>query len=170
MDEPAVVVGRVMKAHGVHGEVAVRNRSDNPERWVADAVVFLPDGRRLTVASARPHADRLLVSFAEVTDRGGAEAIRGKELSVPVSWLPALPEGQWWPHDLEGCVVRTESGRALGELRSVEFNPANDIWVVVDDPGTETLIPALRWILVEVDVTSKRIVVRDVPGITEPGD
>ena len=170
MDEPAIVVGQVMKAHGVRGEVAVRNRSDNPDRWVAGATVFLPDGRPLEVASVRPHGDRMLVTFRGVDDREAADAIRGAELSIPVSWLPDLQEGEWWPHDLEGCAVTTEAGRDLGTVRAVEFNPANDIWVTVDEAGVETLVPALRAVLVDVDTAAKRIVVRDLPGLTIPDD
>ena len=170
MPEPTTVVGQVTKAHGVRGEVAVRNRSDNPDRWTPGATVFLPDGRALLVASVRPHGERLLVIFAGVDDREAADAIRGAELSIPVSWLPDLPEGAWWPHDLEGCAVTTESGRELGTVRAVEFNPANDIWVTVDEAGVETLVPALRSILVDVDVAARRIVVRDVPGLTAPDE
>lgn len=168
MDEPAIVVGQVTKAHGVRGEVVVRNRSDNPGRWSEGAVVFTPEGTQLTVAAVRPHGDRLLVTFAQVHGRDEAESLRGAELTIPVSWLPELPEGEWWPHDLEGCSVTTEAGTALGILREVEFNPANDLWVVVDGDGQETLVPALRSILLDVDVSAKRIVVRDVPGITAP--
>ena len=48
-------------------------------------------------------------------------------------------------------------------------NPANDLWVTVE-AGSETLIPALADVLIEVDVERKRIVVRDVPGLTVPED
>ena len=168
MDEPTVVVGEVTRAHGVHGEVAIRNRSDNPHRWVPGGVVRTPAGLALSISRVRPHADRILVTFAEVTDRATAESLRGAELSVPVSWLPPLGEEEWWPHELEGCRVTTEAGRDLGVLTEVVFNPANDLWVAIDATGNETLVPALRWILVEIDVVAKRIVVRDVPGITVP--
>ena len=103
-------------------------------------------------------------------DRTAAEALRGAELSVPESSLPPLQDGEWWPHDLEGCRVRTEAGRDLGTLTEVIFNPANDLWVSVDEAGVETLVPALRSLLVEVDVAAKRVVVRDVPGLTVPED
>lgn len=168
MDEPTVVVGVVTRAHGVRGEVAIENRSDNPERWVAGAVVGTPDGRTLTVAAVRPHGGRLLVTFDGVADRTAAEALRGAELSVPRSWLPPLGEGEWWPHQIEGCRVLTEAGRDLGVVAEVVFNPANDLWVAVDDAGAETLVPALKDLLVEVDVVAKRIVVREVPGLTTP--
>ncbi len=168
MDEPTVVVGVVTRAHGVRGEVAVQNRSDNPDRWVAGAVVFTPEGRVLTVETVRPHGDRLLVTFDGVADRTAAEALRGVELSVPRSSLPPLAEGEWWPHQVEGCSVITEAGRDLGVVTEVVFNPANDLWVAVDETGAETLIPVLKDLLVEVDVDARRIVVRDVAGLTAP--
>lgn len=170
MSEPTIVVGQVTKAHGVRGEVAVRNRSDNPERWVPGATVFAPDGRELTVRAVRPHGERLLVTFAQIDDRDAAEALRGAELTVPGTWLPDLGDGEWWPHDLEGCAVVTDDGRIVGTIREVEFNPANDLWVAVDADGRETLVPALASILVDVDVDAKRVVVRAVPGLTVPED
>ena len=89
---------------------------------------------------------------------------------VPESWLPELPDGEWWPHQLEGCRVLTESGRDLGILSEVIANPANDLWVAVDRSGKETIVPALKDLLVRVDAPAKRIVVREVPGLTAPED
>lgn len=169
MQEPAVVVGVVTKAHGVRGEVSVHSRSDNPDRWVPGGVVFTRSGRSLTIRAARPHGNRLLVTFEGVSDRAQAEGIRG-EVVVPEAWLPPPGEGEWWPHELEGCLVVTDSGRELGRVAEVVFNPANDIWVTVDDAGQETLVPALKDLLLDVDVAAKRVVVRDVPGLTAPDE
>lgn len=167
MEEPTIVVGLITKAHGVQGEVAVQPRSDNPERWVPGAVVYLA-GRPLVVESLRDRGrGRLIVRFAGIADKTAADALRG-EVLVPESWLPELPEGEWWPHQVEGCLIVTESSRELGRVSQVILNPANDLWVAVDDDGTETLVPALRHLLVDVDVGAKRIVVRDVPGLTVP--
>ena len=168
MDEPTVGVGLVTRAHGVRGEVAIQNRSDNADRWVPGAEVFTPAGRSLTVRDIRPHGDRLLVTFEGIDDREAAEALRGTELVVPESWLPDLGPGEWWPHQIEGCRVVTESGRQLGIVAQVIPNPANDLWAAVDDEGRETLVPALRDVLVEVDADGKRIVVKDIPGLTAP--
>jgi 16S rRNA processing protein RimM len=110
------------------------------------------------------------VSFEGVGDRDAADRLRGRELLIPESWLPRLPDGQWWPHQIEGCRVVTEEGRDLGVVGEVIANPANDLWVAVDDSGEETLVPALADLLVEVDVTAKRIVVRAVPGLTAPDE
>jgi 16S rRNA processing protein RimM len=168
MAEPTVVVGRITRVHGLRGEVSVQVLSDNPDRFVDGAHVFLEDGAELVVHSARPNGSRLLVAFEGVADRTAAEALRGKTLVVPESLLPALPEGEYWPHELQGCEVITETGRELGIVRDVVPNPANDLWVAVDERGAETLLPAIRQVIVEVDLESKRILVRDIPGLTAP--
>ena len=170
MDEPTVVVGLVTSVHGLRGEVSVQNRSDNPDRWRPGGEVLLPDGRRLTIEASRPHGRRLLVKFEGIEDRTEADRLRGATLVVPEEWLPPLPAGEWWAHQLRGALVRTSSGRELGVLSEVVANPANDIWIAVDDEGNETLIPVLAELLVDVDAARGRIVVRDVPGITAPDD
>jgi 16S rRNA processing protein RimM len=170
VDRPTIVVGVVAKPHGIRGEVSVQNRSDNRDRWRPDAVVFDRDGATYRVLGVRPQGDRLLVRFEGVDDRAAAEALRGRELLVPRSWLPSLGEGEWWPDQIEGCRVVTETGRGLGAVTEVIANPANDLWVVVDGSGAETLIPVTTEVLVDVDIDAGRIVVRDIPGLTTPED
>jgi 16S rRNA processing protein RimM len=166
--EPTIVVGVVTKAHGIRGEVAVEVRSDNPERFTDGASVFTPEGRELRIEHVHAHGQRTLVRFVGVADRTAAEALAGTILEVPESWLPGLADGEYWPFELEGCRVVTDAGRELGTVSEVIPNPANDLWVAVDADGTETLVPALRDVIVEVDVAAKRILVRDVPGLTAP--
>lgn len=168
MDEPTVVVGVVTGVHGLRGDVSVQNRSDNPDRWAPGGTVLGENGAVLTIETSRRHGRRLLVRFAGVADRSSAEALRGTVLVVPESWLPELPEGEWWAHQLEGCEVRTVTGRILGVVREVIPNPANDLWVAVDDQGRETLVPALADLLIDVDVAARSVVVDDVPGLTAP--
>ena len=166
--EPTVVVGRITRPHGVTGELNVQVLSEVPERFADDAVVTLEDGRSLTVASSRPHKDRLLVRFEGVVDRAQAVELQGEFLLVPESTSPSLPEGSWWDHRLVGCEVVTDTGKELGVLREVIHTQANDVWSVVDADGVETLIPVLKDVLVSVDVDARRVVVRDVPGLTTP--
>jgi 16S rRNA processing protein RimM len=168
VDEPTVVVGVVTGVHGLRGDVSIQNRSDNPDRWTPGGTVLREDGATLTIEMSRRQGRRLIVKFAGVGDRTAAEGLRGAVLVVPESWLPDLPEGEWWAYQLEGCEVRTASGRVLGIVKEVIPNPANDLWVAVDDEGNETLIPALADLLLDIDVNARTIVVGDVPGLTAP--
>ena len=168
MAEPTIAVGHVTRAHGIKGEVAVEVRSDEPGRFAEGATVFTESGRTLEIERSQHHGRRMLVKFAGVEDRTGAEALRGTVMVVPESWLAELPDGEYWPFQLEGCKVITESGRSLGIVKEVIPNPANDLWVAVDCEGAETLVPAIREVIVEVDIEAKRVLVRDVPGLTAP--
>jgi 16S rRNA processing protein RimM len=169
MDESTVAVGRITRAHGVQGELAVLVISEVPGRFADGETVWLEDGRTLTVESSRPHKDRLLVRFREVQTREQAEALQRALLVVPESLSPELPEGSWWDHRIVGCVIETDTGRALGTVHDVIHTAANDVWSAVDDGGTETLIPVLRDVILDVDMDAKRIVVREIPGLTIPG-
>jgi 16S rRNA processing protein RimM len=166
MDEPTVAVGRVARAHGVQGEVAVLVLSEVEDRFAPGATVWLEDGRALTVESSRPHRGRLLVRFREVRNREQAEGLQRSLLVVPESSSPSLPEGSWWDHQIEGCAVETDRGRALGTVREVIHTAANDVWSVVSEDGVETLVPVLNDVLASVDVGAKRIVVREIAGLT----
>ncbi|MGZ4146119.1 MAG: ribosome maturation factor RimM [Actinomycetota bacterium] len=167
-DEPTVVVGRVTRAHGVKGEVAVMVLTEVGERFEPGGVVYLEDGRRLSVAESRPHRGRMLVTFDGVRDRDAADNLVQRKLVVPESESPPLPDGSYWDHQLIGSEVVTESGRSLGELRDVIHTPANDVWSAIDQDGTETLVPAIADVVASVDVDAKRVIVREVPGLTAP--
>jgi 16S rRNA processing protein RimM len=165
-----IAVGRVARAHGVHGEVAILPLSEVETRFEPGSQLLVgEDGERaLIVAARRTHRSRPLVRFAGIDDRTTAEDLVGQYLFVPASATPALPEGSFWPHQLAGAHVVTVDGVALGRLREVIHTAANDVWVVEGPGGDEVLVPALRDVVLSVDVEGGRIVVAAVPGLTVP--
>ena len=162
-------MGRITRAHGVRGEVAVLVLSEVEERFDAGSRVAMEDGRTLTVRSARPHRSRLLVTFEEIPDRTAAEPLAGAYLFVRRTDVPAPPADAFWPHDLEGCEVLTESGRSLGTIAEIVHGEANDVWVASAE-GTEVLVPALKDVVASVDLAGRRVVVREVPGLIDEED
>ncbi len=158
-------MGRIARAHGIRGEVSIEPLSEVEARYAPGAELFLEDGRKLTVATARRHHRRLLVKFDQISDRDQAEALRGAVLVVPEDAVPAPPEGAYWVHQFVGLEVVTEDGRSLGRIREVQGNPANDLWVT----ESGTMIPAIREVVIRVDLEGGRVTVRDVPGLTGEG-
>ena len=164
-----IAVGRVTRSHGVRGEVSVLPLSQVGSRFEPGSRLIVEGlGRTVTVVAARPHHHHLLIRFDEIPDRTEAEALHGRYLLVSAADVPDLPEGEYWPHQLVGSEVVTEQGRPLGRIREVVHTQANDVWVADGAEGVEVLIPALRDVVLEVDVGSSRVVVREVPGLTAP--
>lgn len=135
------------------------------ERFAPGASLRRADAPALVVRALRHHGQRTMLRFEGVGDRNAAEGLRGTMLFVSPSELLALPEGRWWAHDLEGCEVVTDTGRALGRLTEVVDNPANDIWVA-HDGNREWLLPVLDDTILDVDLDARRITVADIPGLT----
>jgi 16S rRNA processing protein RimM len=131
-----VEVGRIGRAHGLQGEVAVTFLSDRPERRAPGAhlVARSPgaDDRDVVVASSRPHQERWLVRFEGVDDRTTAETFRGCTLHG--EGLPPEGDDELWVHDLVGCRVMDVDGAPLGTIVAVEANPAHDL-LVLDGGG-----------------------------------
>jgi 16S rRNA processing protein RimM len=164
-----IAVGRITRAHGVKGEVAVHVLTEVGSRFDPGEKVYLEqdESRPLSISSSRPHRDRLLVTFEEIPDREAAESLHGHYLFVAATSSPLPPDGAYWAHQLIGCRVSGDDGRDMGVVAEVIHTEANDVWVVVGD-GTQTLVPALKDVVQSVDVPGRRIVVRVIEGLTAP--
>lgn len=122
-------VGRVVRPHGLRGEVVVEMVSDRPERLAAGSVLH-GGSAPLEVAAARPHQGRSIVAFVGVVDREGAEALRGTVLRAP----PLEDPDVLWVHELIDADVVDAGGTPLGRVVAVEANPASDLLVLDTGP------------------------------------
>jgi 16S rRNA processing protein RimM len=169
-----VVVGRVAKAHGIRGELTVEIHTDEPDlRFAIDAAVRarLRDGtqRPLTVATARPHGERLLVRFAEVLTREVAESLRGALLLVDVADLPPSQDpDEFYDHELEGLAAELVDGTVVGTVLEVVHGPGGDLLAVKLPAGEEVLVPFAKAIVPQVDVAGGRVVLDPPEGLLEP--
>lgn len=118
-------VGRVVKPHGLRGEVVVDLTTNRTERLTAGTVLSTDRGP-LTVTRSSPFQNRWIVQFEGVSDREGADALRGVILRAePLEDPDAL-----WVHELIGAAVVDQAGTELGRVASVEANPASDLLVL----------------------------------------
>lgn len=165
-----VAVGRVVKVHGIRGELAVESHTDVPEqRFVTGAVLTAraKDGwsRTLTIAAARQHGSRLLVRFAEISDRDAAETVRGSLLLADTDDLSAIEDpDEFYDFQLEGLRAELADGTAIGTVTDVVHAPAGEL-LAVDSDGATTLVPFVRQIVVEVSLQAGRVVIDPPEGL-----
>ncbi len=149
-------VGRIVKAHGIRGEVIVDLVSNRPDLRLAPGAILSSDRGDMEVLTSTPHQNRWIVAFRGVEDRNAAETYRNTVLSA------APVEGDdetLWVHELIGSEVFDLSGRSYGPVEAVEANPASDLLVLSDD----RLVP-----LVFVKTRLRgRVVIDPPPGLLD---
>jgi 16S rRNA processing protein RimM len=128
-------VGRIVKAHGIRGEVIVDLVSNRPEVRLAPGSLLSSDRGDLQVLVATPHLGRWIVAFRGVEDRTSAETYRGTVLSAEP--LDDDDGDTLWVHELVGSEVFDLTGRSYGPVEAVEANPASDLLVL----SGERLVP-----------------------------
>ena len=145
-----VVVGVIIGAWGLRGDVKVQAHSDYPGRFVPGSSVYL-DNERCDILRVHGHKVGYVVGLDGVPDRTSAELLRGKTLTVPASELPGLDDDTFFYFDIIDMAVRTVDGDELGRIEEILSAGGNDVYVV---RGTdkEVLIPAARDYVDEVDV------------------
>lgn len=163
-----LAVGRIVKSHGVRGEVVVDVRTDDPDaRFAPDTVMRgrLPRGageRTFTVVSAREHGDRLLLRLDGVDDRTAADDLRGVVLVVDAESVTSGDDpDEFYDHEIIGVPVRTVGGDEIGTLADVLHLPGGDTLVVAVGEGDERrellvpfvaeFVPTVTTTLVEID-------------------
>jgi 16S rRNA processing protein RimM len=169
--EPAwLIVGRVGKPHGVHGDVLVDIDTDFPER--------LKEGVRFGLGAeggpeefheafrVRYHKGRWLLSVTGLRDRSTIESWRGRFLFLPEQALDDLPEGYYYEHHLIGLECVAPGGEVLGTVTAVDPGPGQTR-LVVRRGRRDFLVPYVPEIVREVDLAAGRLVVDAPPGLLD---
>ena len=153
-----ILVGEVLRSHGVAGWLVVKPIGTDPERLPALESVCLgeilyPVDRDRVVGRA------VLLKLVGVEDANQAAELRGKHIFIPFVQRVSLPEGQYFIDDLIGFAVVTAEGLAIGRLAEVWSMPANDVLVVRTPEEGQVLIPALKSAVRAIEREDRQIVV-----------
>ncbi len=161
-----LLVGRVLRPHGVRGELRVEMLTDYPERIATlDTVYVGASYQPYKPLGVRVHKGAMLLTLDGCADRDAAEALRGQPMHI--DWEDAVPleEGEYYHSQLVGLRVELEDGTPLGELVEVFEAPgANDVYVV-HGPRGEVLLPAIEDVIRSIDFEAQRMVIHPLPGL-----
>ena len=157
-------VGRVGRSWGLQGHVRVQSLTDFPERFAPGARVFI-DEQPYAIEACHWQRRTPCLLLSGVRSPEAADALRGRLLEVPDAEHPAFSENEFYVDDVEGCRVETLDGTVLGTVREVLQPGANDVYVVERGARRDLLVPAIRSVVLRVDVPAQRIVVDLPPGL-----
>jgi 16S rRNA processing protein RimM len=163
-----VVVGRVVRPHGIRGELVVQPSTDRPAlRFRPGQVLGTASGRELVVTGSRPHAGRLLLTVAAIGDRTAAEQLRQTDLWVEVDEHEPAEQDAYYDAQLVGLEVRDDTG-VIGTVRAVEHGPAQDLLVVhLAGPDRDVRVPFVSALVPRVDLVGGWLEVSMPPGLAD---
>ncbi|MBR2646559.1 MAG: 16S rRNA processing protein RimM [Clostridia bacterium] len=152
-----LIIGEVLKPQGIRGELKVKTFTDFPEDVKAFKTVYIDD-TPYKILSFRVGTDgAAYMGLRGIPDRNAAELFRGKKLEGERSDAPALEEGQYYIVDILGLSCETEEGEFLGTVKDVT-NLSSDIYTLEKD-GKNILFPAIKGVVVKVDIENGKLVV-----------
>ena len=149
---------------GILGHLKVQPHTELADRFAAGSSLYL-DGLPTTVVSSRPHRVGYVIRLDSVEDRTTAESLRGTPLTVPEDDLAELPEGVFYHFQLIDMDVVSEEGERLGRIAEILETPGNDVYLVRKPDCRDLLLPAIRDVVLDVDIESGRVTVRLLPGL-----
>ncbi len=162
-----ISVGKIAGLHGVRGELKMHAYSPAEELSELLKERFKSveiNGKNYDVEASRFHSGKVLLKLKKVTTFEEAEPLKGSEVGINRDELPELAEGEYYHFDLIGMEVLDEGGEALGVLKEIISVGSNDVYQI-EGAGGETLLPALSNIILDVDLTARRMKVKLPEGI-----
>lgn len=168
-----LALGRVLRPHGVRGELFIQVLTDYPDRIGSLETVYLAediDGAGAvahTIVSARRHRTGVVLRLEALCSRDQADVVRDAWVLVAYEDAIPLEEGEFYLFQLIGLEVVTRAGEALGRIEDVLETGANDVYVVNGGPHGEVLIPAVPHVVLDVDLDARRVTVELPHGLLE---
>lgn len=158
-----LVVGKVVGAHGLGGELKVLVLSKDPHRYGRMRQAFVGRDDEIpqpwTIRGTRLHGGHVLLKLEGCDDRPAAETFRGCLVQVPLDEAIPLEKGEYYEHQILGLAVWTASGEWLGDVDEIIYTGANEVYVVHGAGQREILIPAIESVVLHVDLEAGRLIV-----------
>lgn len=168
--ETLISVGKIVRPHGIRGDVKVVSLIELPERFEEfhSLYVEIGDGKGewVQVEMEKGCGREIILKLAGIDDRDRAESLRGAFLKVRKAECLPLPEAVYYISELIGLKVRTKEGEEIGLIVDVLHTPAHDVYVV-DKGGRENLIPAVKNFIKQVDVSKGFIIIDSIEGLLD---
>ncbi len=162
-----LAIGKIVRAHGLRGEVSVAVLTEFPERFDTTEWVYVGNESEATpyrLESYRWHQDNVLLTLEGVTNRTQAEVLRGQFVQIPVDEAVALPAGSYYLYQLIGLKVQTTADEFLGTIVEILETGANDVYIV-EQNGRQLLLPAIPEVIKNIDLPQGIMVIEAIDGL-----
>lgn len=161
-------IGQIINTFGIKGEVKVFPLTDDIKRFDDLETVYVKtkkESQLYNIESIKYHKNFVLIKFKGINTVEQAEILRNSYLEVDREQAIPLNEGEYFIADLIGLEVYSDEGKLIGKVDDIYNTGANDIYVVKDDLGKQTLLPGIKDVIKSVDLEKGQIIVHLIPGL-----
>jgi len=156
-----VSVGVIVGTWGIKGYVKVK-RFGNTEDIFNPGSKLSCEKREFVIQDVRAKSsqnnDVLVIKFESINNVDSAYSLKGKDLKALSSIFKDLPDWNYYHYELIGLNVLSIDGKPIGTLEKIIETGANDVYVVISSEGDEILFPAIRDVILEVDVENQFLI------------
>lgn len=160
-----ITIGYIVAPHGKKGELQIHILTEFPERFQRGAAVFINNIVNYIEYSQLGN-EYGIIKINDVNSYTDAELLRGKNIEIPESERKPLIKGRYYQYDILGLEVWLTGGTFLGKVTQILKTGSNDVYVISNDKR-EILIPAVKDVIRDIDMVSKRIVIEQIEGLIE---
>jgi len=153
-----IIIGRILGAHGIKGELKVLPLTDDPSRYYDLESITLLNGKTqqdYVITNCRLHKTNVLLFVDGVATRNDAEALIGREVGIPRDLAVKLKEDEFFIEELMGLPVYNE-GELLGKITDVMQAGGVDVYTITEGKKTYC-VPARKIYFKEINVNDRRI-------------
>ena len=167
-----ISVGKILNFHGIKGEAKIGCSKSQLDFLLSLDSVYIKDGSEyqvLDIVTSRPHKNIVLAKFEGIDSIDELLQYKGALLFVDESTIrESLDEDEFLIDELVGLdVCDIESGKKLGFVIGVSNNGASDLISVKTNSKKICLIPIVKAIVPEVDISGKKILINNIEGLLE---
>jgi 16S rRNA processing protein RimM len=167
-----VVIGQIINTHGNKGELKIYPLTDDINRFYELKKVYIKSAGpgenyiSYTIETVRIHKNNALLTLQEIPDMNEAEKLKGFYIEIPRDEVRPLPEGSYYIFQLVGLDVY-ESDNYLGKLHDVLKTGGNDVYAVRTPENKEIYLPAIKSVILNIDLDHGRVEVKVPPGLLD---
>lgn len=161
-------LGQIVNTFGVKGLVKVKPFTDDVTQFETLESILVEKNKstiEMKIEEVKYHKDMVLLKLEGVEDMTAAEKYKGCYIKIPRSKARKLEEGEYFIADIIGSDVYTDTGDFLGRVDDIYNTGSNDIYVVKDELGKQVLLPAIKDVLLDIDIENKKVTVHLLKGL-----
>lgn len=155
--EQFITVGKIINTHGIKGEIKILPSTDDLKRFKKLKEVYI-DNNSVKVNGCKLQPKKVILKIEGIDSIEEAQRLKNKYVRVKREDAVVLPSDTYYEADIIGCEVYDKNEEKLGTIDEVIHTGSNDVYWIKGKK--EILIPALKQIIIDVDIENKKIIIK----------